>query len=550
MRSRSGYESIIGFFSSLANGFPDTKADVEARLQELERILSQTQKLRVQLRHHRNSLNFTHRLPPEVLVLVFQYCLPEDVWPQQESPSSPLIYTFSWVCHYWRSTALSAPGLWSAPLFSRPSCASEMLHRARYSSLTVINRRVKGPRVIQTLKTALCSGSRIRHLALCAADSVLPDLIAAFDGPALQLEHLELSIDITQVRNGDLYWEKDNLIGDCAPQLRRLQLVTCMLDPASALYKNLTHLVIDHDIVRQPMDATAAFQILAKACSLESLEIIGIATSYNQLPPEKIVLHKLQHLSLSGDNVHAAASRLLGAVDMRCPSTLCFGERDFATAVEFTSVIRLSGSHAVITKAPPFISLRVSLEESFFVCVEVGTQQDASYLDLSANLEPPRLGFVLVVVCEAIPLQDLRILDVDTWTSESAPTEHEWLGVLGACTALRRISVRSKAVPNFVLALSSRSEGRAAFLCPRWRALVLAKAKLAEPAGDRSILTHVHDFLKARHDNSRPLRRVDFQQCYHPDPGLVQTLAPFAQIIFDGCKEDEVDPERNDDEFT
>jgi hypothetical protein len=534
MRSRSGSESII-------------RTDVEARLQELERVLSHTHKLRVQLRQHRNSLYFTHRLPPEVLVLVFQYCLPEDVWPQRGSPSPPRIYAFSWVCHYWRSTALSAPGLWSAPLFSRPGFASEMLHRARHSPLTVINRRV-GPRTIQTLRFALRDGSRIRHLALNATDSVLRDLIAAFDGPALQLERLELSIDITQVRDRDLYWEKNSLIQDWAPRLRRLQLETCMLDPASALYKNLTHLFIDHDIVRQPIDTTAALQILAKACSLVSLNIIGI-TSSNQLPPEKIVLHKLRHLSLSGDNIHVTVSRLLGAVDMHCPSTLSFGERDFASVVEFASLVRLSGSLAGITKAMPFISLSVSSEESFFVCVRLGTQQHASYLDLSGNLEPPHLGVVLAAVCEEIPLQDLSILDVDAWKSESAPAEDEWLHVLGACPALRRICVRSKAVPNFVLALSSRSEGRAPALCPRWRALVLTKARLAESVGDRSILAHVHALLKARHDNSCPLRRVAFQQCYHPDPGLVQTLAPFAQINFDGCKEDEVDPERNDDGF-
>jgi hypothetical protein len=533
MNSRNGYEFTMGFLSSLSNGLPETVAEVEARLHEHERVLSEMQQLGFQLRQHRNSLTSTHRLPPEVLVLVFHYCLPEpeDVW-----GSSPVIYVFSWVCHYWRSAALSAPELWSAPLFSHPSFASEMLHRAHNAPLTVVEWGVEDSRVIQTLKRALQSGPRIRLLSLWAPSSTLHDLIAAFQGPALQLEDLELSVQPRERRG--LYWETDGFLGDWAPRLIRLDLIGCMLDPASALYKHLTHLVIDYGKVEQSISVTSALQILAKSCSLVTLDITGISSS-NELPAEKVVLLRLQHLTLAGEDVHAAVSQLLGAVDMRRPARLCFCEQGIVNVAGCTDLVRIAGSQAGITKAPPFIRLEVRIQDDITVCVEVDTQQDTNHLDLCADVDSPRLGPVLTVFCEVIPVQDLRILDVTAWTSESAPTEDEWLVVLAACPALERICVASKTVPNFVLALSSQSEeGRAANFCPQLQTLVLELIKLVEPVGDQSILAHVYGFLKARHTEGRPLRAVDFQHCYHPDSGFVQRLAPFAQIKFVGCKED------------
>jgi hypothetical protein len=537
MNNRDGHELAIGFFSSLLNGLPETVADAEARLREHERVLSQTQELGVPLRQHRNSLHFTHQLPPEVYILIFQHCLPHwrDVGYHENSSIS---CAFSWVCHYWRSAALSAPGLWSTPLFSEPNFASEMLHRARDAPLTVVTSGLKGSRGFSMLKTALESGSRIRRLVLNlrSQDSTLRELIAAFQGPALQLELLWLCPHTTEGR--DLYWEKDRFLGDWAPRLRRLELVGCMLDPASALYKNLTHLLINREFNRQTIDVTSALQILAKACSLVDLDIRGI-TGSNELPPEKIVLLKLQHLTLTGRNVHVAASRLLGAVDMRCPATLHFGEHTTINVAEFAGLVRIAGSQAGITKALPFISLSVWIEDEACVHVEVGAQQHMSYLDFTANVDPLHLGSLLTVICEVIPVQDLGILDIHTWTSESALTEDEWLVVLVACPALERICVRSRTIPNFLLALSSQSEGRAAPLCPRLRELVLGAIKLVELVGERSILAHVHEFLKARHGEGRPLHTVDFQKCYHPDSGFVHALAPFAQINFVGCEEDD-----------
>ena len=86
------------------------------------------------LKSRRNELSPISRLPAEMLCNIFSF-IKDDIF---SSSRSPKFWTsFSQVSQHWRSTALSAPGLWTNIPLSYPRWAQEMLIRSKMAKLTI-----------------------------------------------------------------------------------------------------------------------------------------------------------------------------------------------------------------------------------------------------------------------------------------------------------------------------------------------------------------------------------------------------------------------------
>ncbi|KAJ7625640.1 hypothetical protein FB45DRAFT_750624, partial [Roridomyces roridus] len=79
-----------------------------AYLQSLmNRLLDQRDPLDVEIRKHEGALSPLRRMPPELLLLIFEYAM-YPYFPSAETP-----WTVAVVCRHWRKIALSQPSLWS-----------------------------------------------------------------------------------------------------------------------------------------------------------------------------------------------------------------------------------------------------------------------------------------------------------------------------------------------------------------------------------------------------------------------------------------------------
>ncbi|KAF7337861.1 hypothetical protein MVEN_02009100 [Mycena venus] len=85
-------------------------------LSNRQEVVYETQNILVKDRDGR--LRFTRftrldsRLPPELVVLIFLYCLPDDEFVTPSLTTAPLL--LSVVCRRWREIAFSTPKLWSS----------------------------------------------------------------------------------------------------------------------------------------------------------------------------------------------------------------------------------------------------------------------------------------------------------------------------------------------------------------------------------------------------------------------------------------------------
>jgi hypothetical protein len=126
-------------------------------------------------------------LPPELLALVFRFCLQSTA--KHPVPEAPLSMSFAQVCRAWRSVALSLPSLWDTPLglFHWPAFAELMLQRAGDTPLVVkanipssVLGRPKQRRMLDALTTAWQELSHVRHLEIfgpvAAVDDWIPKL--------------------------------------------------------------------------------------------------------------------------------------------------------------------------------------------------------------------------------------------------------------------------------------------------------------------------------------------------------------------------------------
>ncbi|KAF9261244.1 hypothetical protein L218DRAFT_989072 [Marasmius fiardii PR-910] len=241
-----------------------------------------------------------HRLPTELLVQIFTYCVKDrnlnlDMRIKRKSLS------FTQVCRRWRAIALNAPSLWTLPHFYHKDLAREMIKRARNLPLVIEGHisRTTSRDMKSAVVQAASELSRTRKLQLQAPSSIdMERILANFTRPAPMLTLLDLCAPPA----GNEFTLPSNFLGGTTPNLTYLSLTGCSLIPNSPLLRNVTVLKLDLSNFCLPFSFAEFKTILVTSSNLlEHLELrvwelIGdpdavIMTSIHRLP-------KLQYLYL------------------------------------------------------------------------------------------------------------------------------------------------------------------------------------------------------------------------------------------------------------
>jgi hypothetical protein len=218
----------------------------------LSDVLSVETRSKYQLSRTRNSLMPTCRLPVEILVRIFAFCLPtfEEISQDQTScalqPSVTSRMAFSYVCQRWREVALEHSVIWATPMFSNLPWAFEMIKRARDVPLDVVCRLVNGT-AVETIDVIVDKLATIRHLDMCGDGPKFLRTLDRAEGrraaPLLESLCLKNSDEMKMIS-----FPADLFAGG-APRLQVLCMVRCTIDFHSPLFDNLKELSMDHRVL-------------------------------------------------------------------------------------------------------------------------------------------------------------------------------------------------------------------------------------------------------------------------------------------------------------
>ncbi|KAI0636384.1 hypothetical protein C8Q77DRAFT_497759 [Trametes polyzona] len=261
-----------------------------------------------------------HRLPAEVLAIVFRYALPSyNGGIPQSGTKEPDVdaerrvrRTISAVCTRWRAVALNLNTFWQVVDTSSAPWANECLSRSGNMPLHVYARY---PLDALTEVPLSAQGARINDLFLefpKKHQAVVPMELPAFLPDVPNLECLSIVTRSKPFEDGrptiDLF-HCPPLFPQPPPSLRMLILKNQCWFP-SVPYENLTHLHIAHST---PLDLRALVNLLQRCTALEQLILVDVYFSHAQGLPAGLTasLPHLRLLTLGITQAHLSMRRIL-----------------------------------------------------------------------------------------------------------------------------------------------------------------------------------------------------------------------------------------------
>lgn len=246
------------------------------------------------------------RLPPDVLVMVFEEC--RHMNPQWTGVLSllrqlPVEVRLSHVCSQWRAVALSTPNLWSSihfPFEHKEESLHEYLKRSEGSLLQVyLGPWAKYANLERTLTTVLMPHvGRFQELVLDAVSrETLSALLLPFrDEAAPALRRLRVMCRGTIITHGAL--PEVNIFTKGAPLLTDVRLDNVPVILPDPVAETLSFSVYPGP--QFPMPRSAFHQVLAACPSLKTLHLRGFVELVAQAPISPIHLPTLRELVVNG----------------------------------------------------------------------------------------------------------------------------------------------------------------------------------------------------------------------------------------------------------
>jgi hypothetical protein len=195
------------------------------------------------LKSRRNELSPISRLPIEILCNIFKFSLAACWTPEPESWTN-----FSQVSRHWRSSALSAPELWTNITVGYPRWTQEMLIRSKKAKLTIRSSlslpKLKHETIVETVRSCLYEMNRVEEINLSVNPILIfEEIFRGLPKSAPQLHTLTLCI----WKFPGAFSIHDGFLHD-TERLQRVELINCKISWDSRLLTGLTRLTLGNSL--------------------------------------------------------------------------------------------------------------------------------------------------------------------------------------------------------------------------------------------------------------------------------------------------------------
>ncbi|KAL0953588.1 hypothetical protein HGRIS_004797 [Hohenbuehelia grisea] len=386
-------------------------------------------------------------------------CLPEEILCQifialarSCSLKYPEWIRVSYVCHFWRQSALSCSDLWRHIDLTHPRWTALTLDRAGSRPL-VVRANVREGTSTLFRRTVTAEMSRVEEVdVIFSSDKDFQHVHETFLARAPLLRSLKMRLLDSDRVNGSshasLPFPRDSLF---QPNLRLVDIVGCPFEWVPPLHVNLTHLEISHIPGKQRPSRDKFFSVLRNLNSLEHLKLCQAfplpapSTSAQSAPVD---LPKLQHLSLAGSPLEVldVLSMLNHPPNIYVGCCISSSPNFVADCLALTSTFgRYVSTRSATT---PLRDLSITLQETSHRYTDTYFTRNPDYrqdlrvngfagkgepifgfcisLDAPASDETVTRGMELIL--RALPLDHVQKISL---TGVDNVTEETWLAVLG-----------------------------------------------------------------------------------------------------------------------
>ena len=319
-----------------------------------------------------------HRLPPEVLRMVFHFLIapPSSLsWisykGHDKAKSYKQLTRAMLVCRKWHSIAIKTASLWTEiDLVERPSSASCLLERSRAALIRLrANLDETEGQVVKSILSL--HGDRVSELELSGPARAQLEAHGSLDISMPKLRQLKLTF---YPLGGDTSTRTHFASPERSPSLRALLLSRTLWLPTGVV-PNLTHILLKD---MKNVDVSLIWNLLCSTPMLEVFEMssnVGLTVTRGPTPASPLTLPRLQGLTVTGaytDAVHYLVSRL---------------ELPNVTAVSYGFLFAKSGTllerllpRSLATHTPTRVTLVIGGD---YHCFTAGFQADASTVTIS-----------------------------------------------------------------------------------------------------------------------------------------------------------------------
>jgi hypothetical protein len=404
------------------------------------------------LKSRRNELSPISRLPVEVLCNIFSHTENNSIL----FPRSPVSWTnFTQVSRHWRSSALSAPQLWTKIPLSYPRWAQEMLMRSKMAKLIIRSGfyfDTSNPRAIETVRSCLYQMNRVEELELSTIPRLMLEKIFR-DIPKSAPQLHTLCIGSQSFRAA--YSIHEDFLYD-TERLQCVKLINCKISWDSRLLTGLTRLCLE-DSLKANSSIIQVLHALQRMPALTDLRlkdsIPDDSEGSSTYPVVDLPCLRELHIS-SGVGALATVLRHITIPPSAIWNLTCREKQ--STQIDFTNFLSVLSAKFLSSLVIRRLSLQIlDVTKIYGLEFNFWTTTSWSQLQLIFKLtwpSPQPHNHVKALTCafDAMSLPFLTQLQISTLDYIDSQT---WIKTFGKLPLLKQVCVQRSAARSFFEAL-------------------------------------------------------------------------------------------------
>jgi len=499
------------------------------------------------LKSRRNELSPVSRLPVEILCNIFSFVVNDSDANISIRVRSPKSWTnTSQVSRHWRSTALSAPELWTDIPLNYPRWAQEMLTRSKMAKLTIRSGfyfDISNPRAIETVRSCLYEMNRVEVLKLTSTlglilEEIFRDLPTK-SAPQLHTLHIR-----SQSFHSACSIHEDFLYD--TERLQCVELINCKISWDSRLLTGLTRLCLENSMKAN----SSIIQVLYALQRMPALTDLRLKDSISDdsegpstYPDVDLPCLRVLHIS-SGVGALTTFLRHITIPHSVIWDLTCREKQ--STQIDFTNFLSVLATKFLSSLVIRSLDLQVidntGLEFNLWTTAS-RSQFQLLQLVLTwpspASLQPRNYVKALTCAFDVMSLPFLTQLQISTWDYIDSQT---WVKTFGKLPLLKRVCVQNSASHSFFEALvykTKAAEKSNTAICnvsfPKLRHIDLEGINFFGGDLKSTSVDMLLDCLMERRERNAEVQELRLERCYYISSDDVERLKEIVvDVTWDG----------------